>query len=132
VETVGSNQHRGGFGALHFLKCEPTYATALAETDGVAYTLESGELNRLLDRDPSLAKEMLYSLSKEVFRMSRLRTPLLEQDPKPLSFFATSLGATIESYYRSGLNAWLNAKLSGKPPGSLFPSFHIQIPTRIG
>ena len=27
------------FGALHVLREEPTYATALTETDGVAYTL---------------------------------------------------------------------------------------------
>lgn len=30
---------RGMFGALHVLREEPTYATALTETDGVAYTL---------------------------------------------------------------------------------------------
>jgi hypothetical protein len=41
-----------------------------------------------------------------------------------------SLGASIESYYRSGLNAWLNAKLTGRPPASMFPNFHIQIPAR--
>lgn len=29
------------FGALHVLREEPTYATALTETDGVAYTLVS-------------------------------------------------------------------------------------------
>ena len=32
---------RGMFGALHVLREEPTYATALTETDGVAYTLVS-------------------------------------------------------------------------------------------
>ncbi|CAN0561743.1 unnamed protein product [Ectocarpus sp. 12 AP-2014] len=86
---------------------------------------------------------MLYSLSKEVFRMSKLRTPLLEQashrrrivvfpqDPKPNSFFGSTLGAVIESYYRSGFNSWLNAKLTGKPPASMFPMFHVQIPTRV-
>ncbi|KAG5184158.1 hypothetical protein JKP88DRAFT_269771 [Tribonema minus] len=131
VETVGSDARRGMFGALHVLREEPTYATAVTETDGVAYTLDSKVLNKLLDTDPNLGKEMLYSLSKEVFRMSKLRTPLLEQDPHPNNFFATSLGASIESYYRSGLNAWLNAKLSGRPPASLFPNFHIQIPTRV-
>lgn len=131
VETVGSDHHRGMFGALHVLRSEPTYATALAETDGVAYTLESTELNKMLDTDPELAKDMLYSLTKEVFRMSKLRTPLLEQDPHPANMLATSLGASIESYYRSGLNAWLNAKLTGRVVESFFPNFHIQIPARI-
>ncbi|CAM9244678.1 unnamed protein product [Phaeothamnion confervicola] len=132
VETVASQeQHRGMFGALHVLREEPTYATALTETKGVAYTLTSKALNQLLEQDPALSKEILYSLSKEVFRMSKLRTPLLEQDPRPNSIVATSVGATIESYYRSGLNAWLIAQLTGKPPGSMFPNFHIQIPTRV-
>lgn len=53
------------------------------------------------------------------------------QDPKPNSFFGSTLGAVIESYYRSGLNSWLNAKLTGRPPASMFPMFHIQIPTRV-
>lgn len=56
---------------------------------------------------------------------------LFPQDPKPNSFFGSTLGAVIESYYRSGLNSWLNAKLTGKPPASMFPMFHIQIPTRV-
>ncbi|CAM9413534.1 unnamed protein product [Scytosiphon promiscuus] len=131
VETVGGENHRGMFGALHVLREEPTYATALTETDGVAFTLDSESLNKLIDADPLIAKEMVYSLSKEVFRMSKLRTPLLEQDPKPNSFFGSTLGAVIESYYRSGLNSWLNAKLTGKPPASMFPMFHVQIPTRV-
>lgn len=37
----------------------------------------------------------------------------------------------IESYYRSGLNAWLNAQLTGRPMANMFPMFHIQIPTRV-
>ncbi|CAM9522540.1 unnamed protein product [Discosporangium mesarthrocarpum] len=131
VETIGSDHHRGMFGALHVLREEPTYATALTETDGVAYTLESSKLNEMLEKDPQFAKEILYSLSKEVFRMSKLRTPLLEQDPKPNSVFGSSLGAVIESYYRSGLNTWLNAKLTGQPPATMFPHFHVQIPTRV-
>jgi len=131
IETVGSGQGRGMFGALHVLRAEPTYATALTETDGIAYTLESKVLNEMIDKNPELGKQIVYSLSKEVFHMSKLRTPLLEQDPHPANVFSTSLGACIESYYRSGLNAWLNAKLSGKPPESLFPNFHIQIPARV-
>ncbi|CAN0413381.1 unnamed protein product, partial [Laminaria digitata] len=98
---------------------------------------ESTELNKIIEKDPAIAKEMLYSLSKEVFRMSKLRTPLLEQasplpsPPRPNSVLGSTLGAVIESYYRSGLNSWLNAKLTGKPPASMFPLFHVQIPTRV-
>lgn len=39
---------RGMFGALHVLREEPTYATALTETDGVAYTLVRGALEHML------------------------------------------------------------------------------------
>lgn len=49
---------------------------------------ESTALNKMIDEDPAIAKEMLYSLSKEVFRMSKLRTPLLEQaSPRFLCVF---------------------------------------------
>eukprot|EP00638_Chattonella_subsalsa_P006731 CAMPEP_0117745214 /NCGR_PEP_ID=MMETSP0947-20121206/7220_1 /TAXON_ID=44440 /ORGANISM="Chattonella subsalsa, Strain CCMP2191" /LENGTH=374 /DNA_ID=CAMNT_0005562309 /DNA_START=235 /DNA_END=1359 /DNA_ORIENTATION=+ len=131
VETVSNEYHRGAFGSLHALRMEPTYATALTETDGVAYTLESETLNDFLEKDREVAKEMIFSLSKEVFSYRSLRTPLLEMDPKPAPLFATSIAATIESYYRSSLNALLNARLTGGPVTNLFPNFHIQIPTRI-
>ncbi len=64
---------RSGFGALHVLRSDPTYATALAETDGVAFTLHTRDLNRLIDLDPAIAKEIVYSLSMEVLRMTRVR-----------------------------------------------------------
>jgi len=131
VETIGDTHNGGAFGSLHALRMEPTYASALTETDGVAYTLEAEELNAFLDHDRAVAKEIIFSLSKEVFSYRSLRTPLLEMDPKPAPFFATSIGATIESYYRSGLNAMLNAQLTGGPVTNWFPNFHIQIPTRV-
>lgn len=90
-----SHGRRGMFGALHVLRQEPTYATALTETDGVAYTLESTKLNKMLEEDSTLSKEILYSLSKEVFRMSKLRTPLFEQasrrPPSPLPTYSCLL-----------------------------------------
>ena len=36
----------------------------------------------------------------------------------------------VESFYRSGLNAAMNARLSGQW-GTLFPNMHIQCPARI-
>lgn len=84
----------------------------------------------------ALSLEVPYPLSPCVDCPTRL-FPLLTaqtlppQDPKPNSFFGSTLGAVIESYYRSSLNSWLNAKLTGKPPASMFPMFHIQIPTRV-
>ncbi len=75
VETINPHceNSRSGFGALHVLRSDPTYCTALAETDGVAFTLHTKDLNNLIDHDPSVAKEMVYSLSNEVLRMIRVR-----------------------------------------------------------
>jgi len=49
---------------------------------------------------------------------------------KPIPIVPTTIAASVESFYRSALNAILNARLSGKK-ASLFPNMHIQIPTRI-
>ncbi len=75
METINPHceNSRSGFGALHVLRSDPTYCTALAETDGVAFTLHTKDLNNLIDHDPSVAKEMVYSLSNEVLRMIRVR-----------------------------------------------------------
>jgi hypothetical protein len=47
-----------------------------------------------------------------------------------IPFFATSIGASIDSFYRSAMNSILNAQLTNKK-GSLFPNMHIQMPVRI-
>ena len=40
---------------------------------------------------------------------------------------ATSIAATVESFYRSALNAYINAHLTGTPVSKLFPDMHIQV-----
>lgn len=51
--------------------------------------------------------------------------------PKPkLTFVSTSIGAMIESFYRSGMNNVINAKVMGEK-GKYFPDMHIQIPIRV-
>jgi len=44
---------------------------------------------------------------------------------------ATSVAATVESFYRSALNAYINAHLTGSPVSKLFPDMHVQIPMRV-
>ncbi len=75
METINPDceNSRAGFGALHVLRSDPTYATALATTDGVAFTLDTRDFNNIIDSDPSIAKEIIYSLSMEVLRMTRVR-----------------------------------------------------------
>jgi len=92
-------------------------------------------LKRHLRSDPELGTEVVHSLSIEVRRQSNqvrwlMRTPLLEQRPKKTNVIAVSIAALAESFYRSGLNAAMNAKLSGQW-GALFPNMHIQCPARI-
>jgi hypothetical protein len=48
-----------------------------------------------------------------------------------IPFVATSVGATIDSFYRSSLNAVLNAQLTNMKRGALFPNMHIQTPVRV-
>jgi len=131
VESIGSDHYSGAFGSLHFLRQDPTYATAYAETDGLAFCIDSEAFNELLDHDPAVAQEVIYSLSQQVKGMMKMRTPLLEQDAQPAPIVATSVGACMETYYRSALNSFLNARLTGSVVANWFPNFHVQIPTRV-
>ena len=45
--------------------------------------------------------------------------------------FATSVAATVESFYRSGMNAFINSALLGQKVQKLFPDMHVQSPIRI-
>jgi hypothetical protein len=59
------------------------------------------------------------------------RTPMLRQKQKTAPIVATSVAATVESFYRSALGAYINASLTGKPVAKLFPDMHVQIPMRV-
>lgn len=47
-----------------------------------------------------------------------------------IPFFAVTVGASIESFYRSAMNAFINASLTGHR-AALFPNMHVQLPTRV-
>jgi CRP-like cAMP-binding protein len=121
-------------GALHVLKQEPSFADAKCMSNGYLYAMPSNTLQKHL-MDAAFATQVVHSLSVEVRRQSNhvrwlMRTPLLEQRPKKTNVIAVSLAASVESFYRSGLNAAMNARLSGQW-GKLFPNMHIQMPARI-
>ena len=60
------------------------------------------------------------------------RTPLTLQKAAPGNpILAVSIAAGIESFYRSALNAYINAHLTGQPRAALFPDMHRQIPARV-
>jgi len=130
TETLGATHSLNTVGALHLLRCEPTYATARCESPIVAYRLSTDDLDALLN-SPSIAKEVVFALTREIKRQSmQLRTPLLDQHSLQFPIVPTSIAAAIESFYRSMLNSWLNYRLTGQA-AALFPNMHVQLPTRV-
>lgn len=132
METLGSHASRNTVGALHLLQELPCYATTECLTDGVAYTLDCKQLKKVMNENPTMGIEIVNALTEEIFNMSqRNRTPLLQQEGRPTNFLTISAAAAIESYYRSGVNAWLNSVLTKRPIDNLFPNMHIQLPVRV-
>jgi len=121
-------------GALHVLHAEPAFANARALSKGHMFVLNSETIKGHLS-DPKVSEEVVQSLAVEVRRQANqvrwlMRTPLLEQRPKKTNVIAVTIAASIESFYRSSLNAAMNARLSGQW-GKLFPNMHIQLPARV-
>eukprot|EP00293_Proteomonas_sulcata_P004059 CAMPEP_0184329470 /NCGR_PEP_ID=MMETSP1049-20130417/144169_1 /TAXON_ID=77928 /ORGANISM="Proteomonas sulcata, Strain CCMP704" /LENGTH=364 /DNA_ID=CAMNT_0026651843 /DNA_START=35 /DNA_END=1129 /DNA_ORIENTATION=+ len=140
VDTFGNTDpdtfgnRKVAIGALHVLHSEPAFANATCMSDGHMYTLHTEVLKKYLG-EREFSKEVVQSLAVEVRRQANqvrwlMRTPLLEQKPKKTNVIAVSIAAGIESFYRSGLNAAMNARLSGHW-GKLFPNMHIQLPARV-
>eukprot|EP00123_Amoebidium_parasiticum_P017262 comp23775_c0_seq1/m.41217 comp23775_c0_seq1/g.41217 ORF comp23775_c0_seq1/g.41217 comp23775_c0_seq1/m.41217 type:complete len:446 (-) comp23775_c0_seq1:275-1612(-) len=134
VHTVNLYTQHGirSFGALHVLKEEPAYARAVCRSKTArAYVLTSETLRAHLAKNERLSFEVIYSLSREVrHHVNMLRTPLLQQQSKEIPLVATAIAASIESFYRSALNATLNFRLTGQR-SALFPNMHVQLPARV-
>jgi len=136
IHYVDSGKQAGGkgtlYGSLHILEQDPSFASIHCTSDtAVVYQMTTDSLAAVLNFTEPIQQEVIYGLTKEIRRQSRLhRTPLLEQHAKPTPIFATSVAAGLESFYRSALNSWLNYRLTGQS-GSWFPNMHIQTPTRI-
>ena len=130
---------RGGTGGFYYImNAETCYATAKCMNSVECYSISRDELLPLFN-DPDFSKEVVVNLNLEIRRQIMTscelgRTPLLEQQAKPTSYIITSIAASVESFYRSGMNAAINASLSGSKNvarGALFPNMHLQIPTRV-
>lgn len=122
--------------SLHAVRGDAAFASAAcASPDGcTAWVLGREELLDALASRPELGVEMVGSLAAQVRAATkRMRTPLLELPPPALSVPAVACAAAVESYYRSALNALLNARLAGggAARGSLFPNMHVQVPARV-
>jgi hypothetical protein len=95
------------------------------------YEMKRTEFLNLLQHKPEITVKIAESLCEELRRGSKkYQTPLLEQKQTDVNIPAVSIAAGIESYYRSALNAMLNARLTGVR-AEYFPNMHIQVPSRI-
>jgi len=90
------------------------------------------DLDALMRTEPDLSIAMVESLTRYIKgQQPTFSTPMFEQRAHKTTFTATTMAATIESFYRSGMNALINQKIMGGQRGALFPHMHIQIPTRV-
>ena len=100
-------------------------------SDVVAYRLPRKVLDETMLKHPELAACIIKELSWTIRNQShQLATPFSEQKNVKISYTATALAASVESFYRSALNALINQKLTGHK-GSLFPDMHVQVPCRV-
>jgi len=142
LHLVGSLGYAGSsstIGMLHLLNRDPTFATVKALTNGVAFRIHAQDLEGFLSENHDISIRVIAGLSHEVWRQSAPntnQTPLFLQKgqnlpAEPLPWFAVTCAAAVESFYRSGMNALINAALSGKPRAALFPNMHVQVPVRV-
>jgi hypothetical protein len=121
-------------GALYIINQDPSYSDAVCKTNVIVYSISNQSLMPLFNK-PVFAREVAYNLNLEIRRQLVVaaelgRTPLLEQKARATPYLAISIAAGVESFYRSAMNAFINASLSGQariPKGALFPNMHLQV-----
>lgn len=97
-----------------------------------AFALHRQQFRAQLESEPRFATDVVESLSEEVrSQRLRFRTPFLATRSNEVNYPAVAVAATVESYYRSAMNAILNRQLTGNSSIPLFPSMHVQVPARI-
>ena len=134
---VGNPESAGTVGMLHMIPGDKAINTVKATTSGFAFLLRRPDFMMHMNHSPGLQRGVTSSLCREVVSRSvTAKTPLFQQSGKALPsstlpWFAIATAAGIESFYRSALNATLNARLSGAKVTSYFPNMHVQTPTRI-
>ena len=96
------------------------------------YEMRRTDFINLLKRNPDLSVHIADGLSEALKRGSKkFQTPLLQQQQQEVNVPAVAIAAGIESYYRSAMNALLNAQLTGIKAPQWFPNMHVQVPVRI-
>lgn len=118
--------------SMRVISGEPSFSTVKCVSDSCKlYEMKRSDFLQLIEEKPQLSRRMLEGLCEQLrVGSKKYATPLLEQQQEAVNIPAVSIAAGIESYYRSALNAMLNARLTGVK-ADLFPNMHIQVPTRI-
>lgn len=118
--------------SMKVLSGDPVYATVTCTSaECRLYEMRRDAFLELLHNKPLITTKIAEGLCQEVRDTSKkYRTPLLQQTQSEVNVPAVAIAAGIESYYRSALNALLNARLTGVK-ADFFPNMHIQVPTRI-
>jgi CRP-like cAMP-binding protein len=90
VEGVGAHSEKGRrivsfksgvvFGETAMLDGGPRTATAIADSDSIAYTLSRTELDRLRAEAPTLAAQLLFNLARQLSGRLRFATMVLWAD----------------------------------------------------
>ena len=119
--------------SMRILSGDPVHSTVRCVSDECrVFEMQRGVFLNLLKEEPEIATLIAQGLCEQLRAGSKkYQTPMLEQrQQQEINIPAVSIAAGVESYYRSALNAILNARLTGVQ-GKLFPNMHIQVPSRI-
>lgn len=132
IHTVEYAIKAKSINSMKILSGDPVYATVRCMSDECKlYEMRRDRFLKLLSNKPEVTIQIAEGLCEEVRRSSKkYRTPLFQQKQQEVNVPAVAIAAGIESYYRSALNAILNARLTGVK-SDFFPNMHIQVPTRI-
>jgi hypothetical protein len=118
---------------MYVLSRAPIFATVKCTSQTCkVFEMRRDDFLKLLKAKPEIATYISESLCGELRRGSKkYATPLLQQKQQEINLPAVAIAAGIESYYRSAMNALLNARLTGGARAEFFPNMHIQVPVRI-
>jgi hypothetical protein len=119
--------------SMRIISGEPVFSTVKCTSPTCKmFEMRREPFLKLLKAKPEIATYIAEGLCEELRRGSKkYATPLLQQKQQEVNMPAVAIAAGIESYYRSALNALLNARLMGSARAELFPNMHIQVPVRI-
>eukprot|EP00039_Didymoeca_costata_P010857 m.147368 g.147368 ORF g.147368 m.147368 type:complete len:621 (-) comp14986_c1_seq2:1465-3327(-) len=135
IAQFGTKSTQRTVRGLHFLKKVKPYGRVRSvSNECVTYSLANEKSVEALN-DPTVAQDVIYGLQKGMRDISKIpqQTPFLQQKQtmKQSPIVATSVASTVEAFYRSALNAFINARLTNSKVANLFPSMHVQIPMRV-